>query len=423
MEKLLHTPEGVRDIYNGECKQKLLLQDRLHAVLTKYGYRDIQTPTFEFFNIFSKEIGTTPSKDLYKFFDKDGNTLVLRPDFTPSVARSAAKYYAEDDMPVKLCYMGNTFINSSSYQGRLKETTQCGVELIGDGSVCADAEILAMVVDSLRASGLKEFQISVGHARFFHGLIEAAGLGEEAEEELRELLNNKNFFGVEEFVETLNLDANLKKLFTMLGSFETQVEELAEAKDLAADYPVILSAIADLEKLGEYLKLYGIEKYISFELGIISKYHYYTGIIFAGYTKEMSEFLQMNSGLASRIPHTFDFEDYTPDEIVKIGLLGLHNAAYEVDEAAYADLVKNNYSLTSDHSNGRWVRNLNEELIMVMSERVAHAEDADINQILQEDLDAVRAGNHGMRTLKSTEEGTEKVVADENGYAVPPGSN
>ena len=283
-DQMLHTPDGVRDIYNGECKQKLLLQDRLHAVLTKYGYRDIQTPTFEFFNIFSKEIGTTPSKDLYKFFDKDRNTLVLRPDFTPSVARSAAKYYAEDDMPVKLCYMGNTFINSSSYQGRLKETTQCGVELIGDGSVCADAEILAMVVDSLRASGLKEFQISVGHARFFHGLIEAAGLGEEAEEELRELLNNKNFFGVEEFVETLNLDANLKKLFTMLGSFETQVEELAEAKDLAADYPVILSAIADLEKLGEYLKLYGIEKYISFELGIISKYHYYTGIIFAGYT-------------------------------------------------------------------------------------------------------------------------------------------
>ena len=146
-------------------------------------------------------------------------------------------------------------------------------------------------------------------------------------------------------------------------------------------------------------------------------------IIFAGYTKEMEEFLKTNPGLTSRVPNKFVFEDYTPDEIVKIGLLGLHNAAYEVDEAAYADLVKNNYSLTSDHSNGRWVRNLNEELIMVMSERVAHAEDADINQILQEDLDAVRAGNHGMRTLKSTEEGTEKVVADENGYAVPPGSN
>jgi len=146
-------------------------------------------------------------------------------------------------------------------------------------------------------------------------------------------------------------------------------------------------------------------------------------IIFAGYTKEMSEFLQMNSGLASRIPHTFDFEDYTPDEIVKIGLLGLHNASYKVDEAAYADLVKNNYSLTSDHSNGRWVRNLNEELIMVMSERVAHTQDADINRILQEDLDAVRAGNRGGRTLKNAQDGSDKIVADENGYAVPPANS
>lgn len=190
-DQMLHTPDGVRDIYNGECKQKLLLQERLHDVLRQYGYRDIQTPTFEFFNIFGKEIGTTPSKDLYKFFDKDGSTLVLRPDFTPSIARSAAKYYTEDDMPVKLCYMGNTFINSNAYQGRLKETTQCGAELIGDGTVAADAEILAMVVESLLSSGLKEFQISVGHAQFFRGLAEAAGLDEEQQQELRELLANK----------------------------------------------------------------------------------------------------------------------------------------------------------------------------------------------------------------------------------------
>lgn len=283
-DQMLHTPDGVRDIYNGECKQKLLLQERLHEVLIRYGYRDIQTPTFEFFNIFSKEIGTTPSRDLYKFFDKDGNTLVLRPDFTPSIARSAAKYYTQEDIPVKLCYMGNTFINSSSYQGRLKETTQCGAELIGDGSVAADAEILSMVVDSLQSSGLKEFQISVGHAQFFRGLMEEAGLDEKAEAKLRDLLSNKNFFGVEELVEGLELEPDLKRLLFMLGNFETQIEELSEAKSLAMGYPAILSAITDLEQLGTYLKLYGIEKYISFELGIISNYHYYTGIIFAGYT-------------------------------------------------------------------------------------------------------------------------------------------
>ena len=99
--QLLHTPDGVRDIYNGECRKKLYIQDKLHNVLLRYGYHDIQTPTIEFFKIFSSEIGTTPSKDLYKFFDKEGNTLVLRPDFTPSIARSAVKYYVDEDMPVK----------------------------------------------------------------------------------------------------------------------------------------------------------------------------------------------------------------------------------------------------------------------------------------------------------------------------------
>ena len=114
--QLLHTPEGVRDIYNEECEQKLILQDRLQKVLNTYGYHPIQTPTFEFFDIFGKEIGTTPSKELYKFFDREGNTLVLRPDITPSIARSAAKYFMGEDMPIRLWYMGNTITNNSSYQ-------------------------------------------------------------------------------------------------------------------------------------------------------------------------------------------------------------------------------------------------------------------------------------------------------------------
>ena len=282
--QLLHTPDGVRDIYNGECRKKLILQDKLHHVLMKYGYKDIQTPTFEFFNIFGQEIGTTPSKDLYKFFDKEGNTLVLRPDFTPSVARSAAKYYVDEEMPVKLCYMGNTFINSSDYQGRLKETTQCGAELIGDNSVASDAEILAMVVDSLRDSGLKNFQISVGHAQFFKGLVTAAGINEDAEEELKELILNKNFFGVEEFVEGLGLEANLNELFKLLVLFDAKAEDLALAKEKAENYSEIYEALVALETLSDYLKMYEIDKYISIELGLISNYNYYTGIIFSGYT-------------------------------------------------------------------------------------------------------------------------------------------
>ena len=151
---LLHTPEGVRDIYNTECAKKLILQNRLHDVCIKYGYNDIQTPTLEFFDVFSKERGSVPSNEMFKLFDRYGKTLVMRPDMTPSIARTAAKYYADGLLPVKLCYVGNTFINVSQYyQGKLKENTTIGAELIGDDSIYADFEIISMVIECMKNSG------------------------------------------------------------------------------------------------------------------------------------------------------------------------------------------------------------------------------------------------------------------------------
>lgn len=282
--QLLHTPEGVRDIYNEECEKKLELQDRLYKALKRHGYHSIQTPTFEFFDIFGKEVGTIPSSELYKFFDREGNTLVLRPDITPSIARSAAKYFMDEDMPIRLSYMGNTFINNHSYQGRLKESTQLGAELIGDDTVDGDAEMIAMAIDALKSSGLKDFQISVGHVEFFRGLMEAAGLSEEQEEVIRELIANKNFFGVEEEISDCSMNQNLKELFGMLGTIYDNAASFEEAKTYAADYPKVYKAIRRLEDLDAVLKIYGVDKYVTYEFGMLSSYHYYTGVIFAGYT-------------------------------------------------------------------------------------------------------------------------------------------
>lgn len=282
--QLLHTPEGVRDIYNEECEKKLELQDRLHKALKRHGYHSIQTPTFEFFDIFGKEVGTIPSNELYKFFDREGNTLVLRPDITPSIARSAAKYFMDEDMPIRLSYMGNTFINNHSYQGRLKESTQLGAELIGDDTVDGDAEMIAMAIDALKSSGLKNFQISVGHVEFFRGLMEAAGLSEEQEEVIRELIANKNFFGVEEEISDCSMNQNLKELFGMLGTIYDNAASFEEAKTYAADYPKVYKAIRRLEDLDAVLKVYDVDKYVTYEFGMLSSYHYYTGVIFSGYT-------------------------------------------------------------------------------------------------------------------------------------------
>lgn len=283
MKKLLHTPEGVRDIYNVECGRKLALESRLGKVFHLYGYHDIQTPTFEYFDVFRKEIGTIPSKDLYKFFDKDGNTLVLRPDITPSVARAAATLYGDEQLPIRLCYTGNTFINHSSYQGRLRENTQMGAELMGDDSAEADAEMLALVIECLTSIGLKEFQLNVGNVDYFQSLIEDADLDEEAEERVRELINNRNYFGVEEFLDSIHVKRSSKEAFAALDELVGGVEILARARNIAPNSKGIM-AIKRLEKIYDVLKIYGAEEYVTFDLSMSGTYGYYTGIIFRGYT-------------------------------------------------------------------------------------------------------------------------------------------
>ena len=281
MKKLLHTPEG--DIYNVECGRKLALESRLGKVFHLYGYHDIQTPTFEYFDVFRKEIGTIPSKDLYKFFDKDGNTLVLRPDITPSVARAAATLYGDEQLPIRLCYTGNTFINHSSYQGRLRENTQMGAELMGDDSAEADAEMLALVIECLTSIGLKEFQLNVGNVDYFQSLIEDADLDEEAEERVRELINNRNYFGVEEFLDSIHVKRSSKEAFAALDELVGGVEILARARNIAPNSKGIM-AIKRLEKIYDVLKIYGAEEYVTFDLSMSGTYGYYTGIIFRGYT-------------------------------------------------------------------------------------------------------------------------------------------
>lgn len=287
---LLHTPEGVRDIYDIECARKRKVQEDIHKVFHLYGYRDIETPTFEFFEIFSKEKGSVSSRELYKFFDRNNNTLVLRPDMTPAIARCVTKYYPDEDMPVRLCYLERTFINNTSYQGRLKEITQTGVELLGDDSSDADAEMIAMVITALKAAGLTEFQVELGQVEFFRGLLEEAGMDGDTEEQLRELIENKNYFGVEDLLSRQHLSDELEQVFLKLPELFGSIGQIRLARTLTSN-PRAIRAVERLERVQAILNLYGLGDYVSYDLGMLSKYSYYTGIIFKAYTYGTGDYI------------------------------------------------------------------------------------------------------------------------------------
>lgn len=305
-KQLLHTPEGVRDIYGKEYHRKLEVENRLHERIRLYGYQEIQTPTFEFFDVFSKEIGTTPSRELYKFFDKEGNTLVLRPDFTPSIARCAAKYFSEKKVPLRLSYVGNTFTNTSNLQGKLKESTQMGAELIGDPSVEADAEIISLVIKALLDTGLQRFQVSIGEVEYFKGLCEEAGLDEETEMDLRACISGKNYFAAQELLQERKVvepyHSRLLKVADMFGDMCS----LTDARAMVSNERS-LAAIERLEKLHKVLQVYGVADYISFDLGMLSKYKYYTGVIFKAYTYGVGDAI-VKGGRYDHLLHQFGKE-------------------------------------------------------------------------------------------------------------------
>lgn len=283
IERLLHTPEGVRDIYDSECKRKLKVMDELHHVLGLYGYQDINTPSFEYFDIFNMDKGSAPSNEMYKFFDRNNNTLVLRPDITPGIARCVAKYYPDEELPIRLCYSGNTYINAHQHQGKLSEFTQVGGELINDDSSAADAEIIACVISCLKAVGLKEFQIEIGDIEFFKGIIDEAGLDEDTETRIREYIHMKNFFGLNEYVSKLNISMELKKIFSGFDSMFGGLDMLDNADRLVTN-ETSRRAIDRLRKVYNALSAYGCENYVGFDLSMLNRYNYYTGIVFRGYT-------------------------------------------------------------------------------------------------------------------------------------------
>lgn len=283
-QELLHTPGGVKDTYGVECARKLKVEGDVHDVMKSYGFRDIETPTFEYFDIFSKERGTVQSKEMFKFFDRGNNTLVLRPDVTPSIARCVAKYQKDEDMQIRLCYTGNTFVNTSQYKGKLQEVTQVGAELYNDETSDADAEMIAMMVECLLKSGLEEFQLEVGHADVFRGLVEEAGFNPAETEQLRSLIVSKNFFGVEAFLDKLTVSGELREIFEKLPDLLGDLPACAAFVKGRTGNKRVIQALERLVKVEEILETYGYSDYITVDLSMLSQYSYYTGVIFRAYT-------------------------------------------------------------------------------------------------------------------------------------------
>ncbi len=159
-------PRGARNYLPDEASRKRHVETQLLGIFARWGYREIVTPSFEFFDVLSLGTDVGLQEHMFKFVDREtGRLLALRADITPQIARVMATRLRDEPKPVRLAYAASVFRDDSSPMARSRELHQAGVELLGLEKPEAEVEIIAMAIEGLRALGLHRFQLDLGHPR------------------------------------------------------------------------------------------------------------------------------------------------------------------------------------------------------------------------------------------------------------------
>ena len=279
----IYTPEGVQDILFDQCFSKRNIESGIRKLFRAQGYGEVETPTLEFYDVFSSEAEHTPQETMFKFFDKQGRILVLRPEITIPIARITATKNKNLSYPLRYFYIGNAFKYNEMGGGKQKEFTQAGVEILGVYDPKADAEVIATAINAVKTCGLENFQIDIGQVEFFKGLMEETGLSGEDTEQMRVLIDSKDYLGIEELVKAYDMREDLRELIFNLPGLFGSIEVIEKVEKISLNERS-LKALANLRQVLEILEDYGLSKYVSVDLGLVQSLNYYTGIIFRGVT-------------------------------------------------------------------------------------------------------------------------------------------
>ena len=276
-------PKGVKIYLPDEAAAKRSVEQRLLSVFTRWGYREVVTPTYEFADVLSVGTDETLQGEMFKLVDRDtGRMLALRADIPPQIARIVATRLRDEPKPLRLAYVANVFRYEEPQVGRYREFYQAGVELVGLEKPEADAEMIAMTVEGLQALGLDRFQINVGQADFFRGVLEELKIDRERGRQLQEALSRKDASTLERLVKDLAPPASTAELLVALPDLFGREEVLERGARLVKN-PRSDRALANLAEVHRLLRAYGLADAVILDLGEVRGFDYYSGVHFEGY--------------------------------------------------------------------------------------------------------------------------------------------
>ena len=189
---VLKIPYGMRDFLPDEAKEKRLIENKIAELFSKWGYKEVVTPTMEYLDTLMFGANRADESRLIKFVAKDNRTIALRHEMTTPIARLAAMRFKDSPLPLKLSYISGVYRNAEIQKGRQCEFYQAGVELIGSQSAAADAEIIALAVYGILAAGIKNFKVSIGRVDFVKGIMEQYRIPSDVAENLQQVMERRN---------------------------------------------------------------------------------------------------------------------------------------------------------------------------------------------------------------------------------------
>ena len=282
-EFVLQIPYGTRDFLPKEAACKREIEDSLADVFSKWSYDEVVTPTIEYLDTLTIGNGSEVEPHMFKFFDKNNRTLALRHEMTTPIARVAASRLSEMEFPLKLSYITNVYRYEQAQTGRQCEFYQAGVELMGVPTANADAEVIALAIESLRQAGLDNFQISLGQVEFINGVMAQFKLTQEQQQEIKHAMVTRDLVGLGVMLDESGLSKSAKDMLKKIPLLHGKSDMLKNAYHMVCNEQS-KRALDNLTEIYHLLDGYGVAEYVNFDLGVIRDFDYYTGMVFEAYT-------------------------------------------------------------------------------------------------------------------------------------------
>ncbi len=270
-------PKGTRDFYPEEMSFREHIFSSWEKTCQRYGFEKFDAPIFEHLDLYTKKSGEEIEKQLYTFEDKSNRKLSLRPEMTPSLARMVAAKGPALKKPVRWYSIPRLFRYEKMQKGRLREFFQLNVDILGVKEVTADAELIAVAIDTLRDLGLdnNDFSVHVSSRNLLEELFLQLSIPKESIKPLFLLLDKQQKLPKDVFKKELEIFLKDQRLATKVFDI-LNAQSFDEIVAINPSSP----SVKDLQNLFTVMDHYGLADYVTFDIGIVRGLAYYTGIVF-----------------------------------------------------------------------------------------------------------------------------------------------